>query len=519
MTRRNFEHRRTRQVRQLEDLADRLRGPSRGGDFVRLIAALLKEMGFTDVYVRKGTENGRDIDARLGAEVWFFECKYAERTVDTPNAAYKLLQVDALSHSVQPDHYVFVTNGVTASILRDIATMKNADPSVAYVVHFWSDDEQKTLRDVLLSYPDAYVGFVEANNIGFEVQRPDLVSDFRARSAQHIREHQRFLTRFRSTAAAGKHRITGDAAIRRFALDQTFQICSVEFSKVALGVVTMAIPSLPIATLHNFRDLRTLQHFTDTMGSLAAAIAKVERDHIVFQEDTTRTIITNFGSIVMINDTIDVRGEIHIPEWIADIREQSVRVRNFTKLGILPVPFDIKAYIIGRRNNSTQLKLAEFGGMARRRNMFSDVARRMDDLFLILNDKARGGERDKDGSLPAVHFESAMVTMGTPPEMHTEMARSLASSLWTLSGKTLRLEVCAKKWLSAMRARAIRGRWDSVPFEVLEYFDSIWWLAHTETLDRDFGVFQGILRGGAEEAPDVAAWQRRAAELLKSIPP
>lgn len=507
----------SRMNQRLEDLVGFLQGPSRGSTFVLLVAELLRAMGFTDVYVRKGTENGRDIDARFGSEIWFFECKFTAHRVDTPAAAYKLLQVDSLSDAVQPDHYVFVTNGTTASILRDIAKMKNADKSVKYNVHFWSNDEQYNFDDILLSYPNTYERLIVEFSLKQFVQVSSIFSDFNERSINHIRVNQKFLTRFRGNAGLNVGSKGSETALMRFALDQTLQISSEITSAIPLCVLVTAIPHSPVASLYNFRDLEILQRFTDTMRRLGAEITKAERDHLIFREDLTTTIITNFGSVIMIDSEISVRGEIHLPEWLPCIRENSLRTRNFVKLGILSAPFHVKAYIIANPSHSGSLNLTGLDGMSRRRNMIPDISKRVDEIFLGF----RGGHEKKQSDpfkkSPSVAFESAMVRIDGPPETHTEMARALASSLWAFAGKSPQLTECAEKWLLSLKSKLLRQKSRVASVEIFEYFDSIWWLNHPELLDRDFSIFEKILQEGVQEQADINEWRIRAGDLLREL--
>ncbi|MBI1927435.1 restriction endonuclease [Candidatus Poribacteria bacterium] len=78
--------------------------------FEKLCAVLLEAMGFENVYGRKGTEQGRDIDASLVGFRWYFECKFVREDVDTASFAYKFLQLGALDESQRPDFFVLLSN-------------------------------------------------------------------------------------------------------------------------------------------------------------------------------------------------------------------------------------------------------------------------------------------------------------------------------------------------------------------------------------------------------------------------
>ena len=84
--------------------------------FEEFCAQLLRGLGFENVYRRKGTEQGRDIDAQLSNFTWYFECKLVTKDVDTASFAYKFLQLDALHDEQKPDFFVLISNGSIKSI-------------------------------------------------------------------------------------------------------------------------------------------------------------------------------------------------------------------------------------------------------------------------------------------------------------------------------------------------------------------------------------------------------------------
>jgi len=61
-----------RNAERLEELVTGFGGtPAEGGElFTQLCVSLLEAMGFTDIYKRKGTEAGRDIDAKYAGKTW-----------------------------------------------------------------------------------------------------------------------------------------------------------------------------------------------------------------------------------------------------------------------------------------------------------------------------------------------------------------------------------------------------------------------------------------------------------------
>ena len=88
-------------LKKLEDFINYIGEKSKnsGQKFEELCTILLKEMGFTKIYKRKGQEEGRDIDAEYDGKSWFFEVKRYKNSIDTKETAYKLLQIDKLKYN------------------------------------------------------------------------------------------------------------------------------------------------------------------------------------------------------------------------------------------------------------------------------------------------------------------------------------------------------------------------------------------------------------------------------------
>lgn len=462
---------------KLEQIAGQLDSQPRGRQFVTLCADLLSSMGFQDIYVRKGTESGRDIDARLGSDLWYFECKNTRSQIDSAKTAYKFLQLDSLASEQQPAYFVIITNGTTSSILKDIATSRNSDRSSQYVTYIWSNDEAMVFDDILLSYGDAFTQFLEKLPNKTRGIAAPLVQDFRLRSERHIREKQRFLPRFLATRSYADRRNGLETKVALVQAEKAFRDSCKALLVTGLDLYVVATPPLPTKPIYDFSAFGTdVDRLVDAMAHLDTMLIAREEKYLVFHEFMARTYLSDEGAIA-INYMLLGGRSIDLPTWLYPLREHCVRIRNFAQMGILPVPFDIKAYIVDRAD-AVPPKLDGF-----------DRHRRRD----TLGESKRHARRGKWSPNPRVLFQSALIRVDAKPHSHYELARPLARSLWAKAGHGADLEQQARtffeKWIQKTRTNE-----DKVQPDDIAFVTSFSWLFNDEVMDRSFSVFQNYLR-------------------------
>jgi hypothetical protein len=171
---------------RLEDLVGALGRSSTeaGSQFTALYLLLLQHVGFTDLFRRKGSEAGRDIDGQLGGLRFFFECKRARRPLDLAKSAYKLQQIDLLPNELQPDYFVLLSNSVLTSQLQDLFDARS-HRRPGFGVETWVNEPSNRRFDALLaSAPDLTVDYMEEHLSPLPTDWRKLVADFRTRSAK-----------------------------------------------------------------------------------------------------------------------------------------------------------------------------------------------------------------------------------------------------------------------------------------------------------------------------------------------
>jgi hypothetical protein len=338
--------------KQLEECLSLLPGSpgSRGRLFSLLCAALLKEMGFEEIYIRSGTESGRDIDAMFQGRLWCFECKLSEDAVDTPTTAYKLLQIDMMPERLKPAFFVVISNASTKSILRDIAAYRNVEQSIIYFVDFWTNEIVEHRFDrILLSHPETYVSFLQTNLSAAMVE--PLVDDFQKRSATFLSTNSMFFDSFSSTLGAARRR----PAERTVDEGGSFALAEMERHGATLVDMMMgrllAVSLRPISRLYDFSNNKLVDQLQQQLDGWDMMLVERTIDYLEFRELGVSTKIFHHGGIEIVFSALEL-SPTTIPDWITGIRENCLRMRNFCKSALLPVPATMKL-VYGRETNRT----------------------------------------------------------------------------------------------------------------------------------------------------------------------
>jgi hypothetical protein len=467
------------------------RSPSDGGAlFVELCALLLNAMGFTNIYKRKGAEAGRDIDAKLAGQTWYFECKRYSRHIDTPQTAYKFLQLDILPERLQPDFFILMSNASMKSILKDIVEFKRADLNVKYSAESWVNEPlNPTFDTILLSYPEVYINFL-IQSIKCKGKAFDrLVADFRSRSDLYLRENPTFFADLlNSIAVIKKARLPKPVQSAAFALQQTYELTKRIFIE-GWSLVLIGCPLTPVAGLYDFYDFQTFSALCKNLSRWGLLLPERRDDCIVFHEIGTKTAFFNFGSIVTVTRLSYSHG-VEPWEWLIPLREDCFRMRNFSKKGFLITPATFKAYIVDLGVSSRMRALEKPGFLGTMDRFLPRVAP---------IDSKRGFVQ-----IPPSGISSDELTVTDPPNMHDEIGRPLVLSLWKNAGLKNSFFQCAEvtetqllaelRRLESIRSAQAKKEYSSTFNYSVEFFRSLNWLREGELLDTSYEGFEMMLK-------------------------
>jgi len=455
--------------------------PQEGGKlFTDLCALLLEAMGFSQVYERKGEEQGRDIDARLGEQTWYFECKRHSPSIDTPGAAYKFLQLDMLRDELKPDYFVLISNGSMLSILKDMVEFKNADKFTKYSVEAWTNEPgELAFEKILLSYPEVFISFLGQTALAQLDCFEDLKKDFESRSKTFLANNPRFFeTVVLSIAQVRKQFIfekTG-APLYDFPVEQTLGLLPPLVKARYPAVVLIGCPLNPISGLYNFRDSNHVSSLSKALLPWGVVLEERGLNYLLFRENLmNNTVFFDYGAIACVSPCGLALEVIRPYDWLKPVREDCVRLRNFAKRGMLITPAVFRLYITNGDFSATRYNEFVFGGIER---------------FLPERDKDKP-DYDIDVLLKGpIHSES--VVFSSAPETHSEIGRPLVTSLWRNSGMKTQLILAAEE-VDRQLSERLRTSADVLPHSI-EFDQSFGWLRETEFLDRSYAVFEGFLR-------------------------
>lgn len=471
---------------RLEDFIRYLgRNPSEAGTlFVRLCAKLLVAMGFTDVFTRVGTELGRDIDARYGGFVWYFECKRYAKSVSTPHTAYKILQLDMLRDELRPDYFVLMSNASLTSILKDIVQFRNAENKVRYSIETWTNEKNnRTFDDILLSYSDDFIEFLGQNSHCVRRSIPtQTFDDFRKRSHQFRINNGSFFMRFCRSRAALIDAVKNSPQTKPLDGNEIMAVLQNQRNEILLGngVLTIGWPQSAHGNIYDFEDANTLDSLIKRLEPWGVLYRKHNRTMAEFGENwgENRTFFLSSGAILTFSDDLFLNRTINPCTWLPLLREDCLRMRNFAKRGMLIMPGFIRTMVgdFHRLIVGYHPEPLTFGGWKR---------------FLAPTEKFRDWVNDIE--MKGRYVESDDILLKTPPVMHGDFGMPLAASIFRNSG-------CSESFIDAVRTishrllQRLREEHDGIEsgsFQRSVQFDkALEWITEGEIRDTRYSAFQ-----------------------------
>jgi hypothetical protein len=313
--------------------------------FEELCASMLKDMGFDHVYRRRGTEQGRDIDAEFAGYKWYFECKFVQESIDTASFAYKFLQLDALDPSQKPDFFVLLSNGSIKSILKDIVEFKAADKHTTYCVELWANhDSNLTFDDIILSNVSSVVQLLRDRlaNTGI----PNELDEFVNAGSDHVRTKGKFITRLLERPIFRNRLVNTlqDPLPFQFAIDATFsKVRSTQTARYGhhKSVLVVGVPETTRHGLLECSSIATRRLFAKEFSSWGMEL-ELEPDSsiFVFRElgSAAYTVMTEWGAVATLESIPFSINSIDLSELFKIVKEHSVRFRNYLKRGTLATP-------------------------------------------------------------------------------------------------------------------------------------------------------------------------------------
>lgn len=455
--------------------------------FVELCSELLKEMGFTNIYQRKGSELGRDIDAELNDQKWFFECKYrGKKEVSTPEAAYKFLQLDMLHEDMKPDYFVLISNASMKSILKDIVEFKGVDRHTMYSVEAWTNEpNEQYFNAILLSYPETYIRFIQEKFEAEERWLGKLFDDFRSRSQDFLRTNMRFFDKYRFGIAGIRKKRKRSSIAEDFLLNEVHK--TLVRHPRGWAVMIIGCPRNPISGLYDFTDLRSCKSLCELLKPWDVIFEERRENHMVFAEVMHHTFFFDFGAVVTISDIL--YGGILMPdEWLKALRNDCLRMRNFVKRGMLLTPAVFRAYVANlfpSREKRVRTEPYALGGIER--------------FLPNIHDSKYDG--NVDAIIPFEGIQSDDVFVDTPFKMHRDIGIPLATSLWKNAGMKKPLLLSAqevdKKLLEDYQKDEVSL--DDYMNSSVEWQYSFNWLFGKEFIDTSYSYFEELLRRKNEQ--------------------
>lgn len=456
-------------VPRLEDLVNDLGGSNAeaGALFTELVAEILREIGFDDVFIRRGSEAGRDIDAVYRELQLFFECKRARASLETPKVAYKLQQVDLLKESLQPDYFVLVTNVGLTSQLRDLFHARQ-NQSAGYGVEVWSNERVQPRFDrLLLSAPEKVIAFLDAHLPTKPGNWRDLVADFRGRATnlELVPDFVAAMLTKVTSSTIGSIEPGESSFAMDYALSQSVR------RSVGGELILAAGPLRPRPQVFDFDDPAATRQLTELLDRWAMRPTDRTDDAMVFREapPPATTRIFGFGAFVLSSSLLFRDVPLHPWEWLIGAREHCLRIRNFMSSGLLETPVVLRMAIRGYRG--TPFSLASLGAFV---DQAAPRARRIDAQMLL----------------------SDRVQLAEPAAFHTEIGRPLVQSLWRAAGWPIpfltEAEQVEAQWLAGARDS---GQNDDYSLQQgVELIQATGWLTRGELVERPYEDFAAALR-------------------------
>jgi hypothetical protein len=439
-------------------------------------------MGFENVRQRRGSEQGRDIDATLNQTRWFFECKCYQTRVSTPAVAYKFLQLDLLGPKMQPDFFVLLSNASTASILQDIVGFRNSEQHVRYSTLTWTNEpEEGTFNAILLSYPKVFLdNLAERLDLTTADMKP-IVNDFMSRSEKYRQEHGRFFDNWRTAVPLfRKGQATSSTGQQgSFLHDEYLTILKREalrgetFTQVLIG-----IPASPVAGMHDFRSPTVVHALKEMLLPWNVLFVEGCSRFLVFGENWgDRTVLFDSGAIA-VSSQLSGTPVVQPWEWLKALRENCLRMRNFCKKGLLLTPTTFRA--------SVSAFHADW------QSKYEEPSWHMGGIKRFLKDHTRVDSCNTlDRNIRSVDVVSDVIEVRTPFNMHDEIGKPLASTLWRNAGM-LRPLLLEADDIDTTLFQQPPGDQDFG--SQMEFTWSFMWLREGEVRDRTYTVFDEFIR-------------------------
>lgn len=446
---------------RLEDCIGRLGSTNAEGGalFTELCAILLRAAGCQQVFRRKGSEAGRDIDCVYGGRRIFVECKRTRTHVDLASAAYKLHQVDLLADELKPDLFVLMSNGPVTSALKDVFDLRQLGPCPFGTALCVNENGDRRLDALLTAAADDVVAFFGSHLRPIPSNWLEMVQDFRTRAAsrsgQSLLEEYFGLNEVRAgEASQGEHADFRNYAVRRG-------------REASLGTALMltAVPLRPHPDAFSMSNLDGLNRFSQLLAKWGLHFSHRDRDLMIYDEATsdphTKTFFLQTGALTMSSAVMHqpIQPEI----WLGALRENCLRLRNFAYVGLLRTPASVSVTIVG-----SQGRIALGGLTALLENGLPEA-----DLHVV--DRALVTEWI---DVPRAFADSA------------EIGRALLDAFGQALGESVAWTVLAEETLrssdAALAIEPSNGVWEKT-------HDALGWLLSMERGDRSPEVFAGLL--------------------------
>jgi hypothetical protein len=462
--------------------------PDPGSAFEDLCVDLLNSMEFTAIFRRRGTEQGRDIDAEFAGFRWFFECKLVRQDVDTASFAYKFLQLDVLDQSQRPDFFVLLSNGSIKSILNDIVRFKEADRHTTYEVGIWANHTNDAVfDDIVLSEIDAAISFFQ-RNIPRALSTDD-EHDLRAASRQHCATRGRFVERLTLLPLFRRHLGEGhdDATMLQFAHHMTVSTAlnsqaatrSIDPFLLIIGLPDKTRVGLRPCTSRRDREelaqsyVSWNMHLSDSQPSNAVLF-----DEVTGLASSVYTLMTEWGAVATIEELPFCDPVVQPSELFVAIKEAAVRFRNYLKRGTLLTPCWIyprieEAKFTNVRGLTGDTKPPQLRFRRLERGYLGRWSFEQS-LYLDIRSHRRPSLHDHVCDTPVC---AQPVRVLSPPNDYRELGRAIGEHLWTMvTGQSYDIGRAARLLEDRLSQRWKRNRsaitWDQL-VELRKSFDYI----------------------------------------------
>ncbi|MEZ4503632.1 MAG: restriction endonuclease [Dehalococcoidia bacterium] len=429
-----------------------------GRRFERLAMHWLRAMGFADVMQRTAPDGGRDLEATHGTTKWAFECKCYAGALPLRAVAPKFLQLSLVKEGLSPDFFVILALSHVTSSVADIARAQNVERSLKYSALIWSANDE-SIDDLILSYPKETLEFC-ATFGGI----PDLVrTAYLAASEQFLDSYEPFGERlFARTASAIDSSRDGDHGTAMVDL-----ALSLSPSDRPPRLNLVFAPDRPAPGLFDWRKPAFAEGIVESLASWGLEPSDVSPGSVTFVENwgLDRTMLLDWGAVIFSRSILEAGRELPMSEWLLPLKEQCVRLRNFSKRGLLPMPGHVAAELRTRASS------------------------RMADFRTFLKTPAVELDAHESPSTERSAFRTAALPITGPFEDYRSLAMSLGDALWHQGGGTDSLKENALRWDAPVIADGY----------LRSYALTTNWLFGPEARARSYSVFDDLLHSSAPD--------------------